>query len=58
MKHFFESYVLPVLTGAGIGGILFTVVLVIADLEHANERATNAALAEAAKHLEGGSHGL
>lgn len=28
------------------------------DLEHANERATNAALAEAAKHLEGGSHGL
>ena len=29
-----------------------------ADLEHANERATNAALAEAAKHLEGGSHGL
>ena len=29
-----------------------------ADLEHANERATNAALAEAAKRLEGGSHGL
>ena len=28
------------------------------DLEHANDRATNAALAEAAKHLEGGSHGL
>ena len=28
------------------------------DLEHANERATNAALAEAAKRLEGGSHGL
>ena len=27
-------------------------------LEHANDRATNAALAEAAKHLEGGSHGL
>ena len=28
------------------------------DLEHANDRATNAALAEAAKRLEGGSHGL
>lgn len=23
MKHFFESYVLPVLTGAAVGGILF-----------------------------------
>ncbi len=23
MKHFFESYVLPTLTGAAIGGILF-----------------------------------
>ena len=25
MKHFFESYVLPVLTGAAIGGVLFAV---------------------------------
>lgn len=25
MKHFFESYVLPTLTGAAIGGILFAV---------------------------------
>ena len=29
MKHFFESYVLPTLTGAAIGGILFVVVEVL-----------------------------
>ena len=29
MKHFFESYVLPTLTGAAIGGILFAVLEVL-----------------------------
>lgn len=29
MKHFLESYVLPTITGAAIGGILFAVLEVL-----------------------------